>query len=97
MFSILLLVTGVAPIAAPIVGAQVMRLTSWRGMFVLLAGVAALIAVSVWIWLLESLPSDRRRRGGLADTAGAFRQLAGDRIFVGFALSAALSFAARFS
>jgi DHA1 family bicyclomycin/chloramphenicol resistance-like MFS transporter len=97
MFSILLLVTGVAPILAPVLGAQVMRLTSWRGIFLLLAAVAALLAVSVWLWLPESLPRARRRLGGLADTGRAFRQLAGNRVFMGYALSAAFSFAGLFS
>src|SRR3954462_8792035 len=47
IFSSLMLVTGLAPILAPVVGAQVLTFTSWRGIFVVLAALAALIAVMV--------------------------------------------------
>src|SRR5215471_3075076 len=56
IFSLLMLVTGVAPIAAPVLGAQVLRFGSWRWVFLLLGVIGLLIAAGVAAWLPESLP-----------------------------------------
>src|SRR3954453_10833471 len=56
LFSSLMLVTGLAPILAPVVGGQVLTFASWRGIFVVLAVVSALIAVLVVVGLEETLP-----------------------------------------
>ena len=37
LFSRLMLVLGVAPVLAPTIGGEVLRFTSWRGVFVVLA------------------------------------------------------------
>jgi DHA1 family bicyclomycin/chloramphenicol resistance-like MFS transporter len=56
-----------------------------------------LIGVAVAIRLHETLPTERRRAGGLRDTGSAFRELFADRVFVGYALSASLAFATIFT
>lgn len=96
-FSYLMLVTGMAPILAPIVGAQLLRLTSWRGLFVTLAllGFALLLAAAAG--LDETLPASRRRSASLSDTARTFAGLAGDRSFLGYALVIGFSFGEMFS
>src|SRR3954449_651048 len=65
LFSSLMLVTGLAPILAPLAGAQVLAVTSWRGIFVVLAILAALITLLVALGLRETLPPDRRSSQGL--------------------------------
>jgi DHA1 family bicyclomycin/chloramphenicol resistance-like MFS transporter len=45
----------------------------------------------------ESLPPERRQSGELRTTLATFRRLLTDRLFVGYALSCGLSFAAMFS
>ncbi|WP_156038377.1 MFS transporter, partial [Actinoalloteichus caeruleus] len=37
-FSMLMLVTGAAPVLAPLIGSQLLLITSWQGVFVVLAG-----------------------------------------------------------
>src|SRR4051794_25988236 len=44
LFSSLMLITGLAPILAPVAGGQLLALTSWNGIFVTLAIVSALLA-----------------------------------------------------
>jgi MFS transporter, DHA1 family, multidrug resistance protein len=46
-----MLVTGLAPILAPLAGAQVLNVTSWRGIFIVLAGLSTLIAALVAVGL----------------------------------------------
>jgi len=82
----LILVIGLAPIVAPVVGGQLLRFTSWRGVFVALSLVGlALTAVSARL-LPETLPRERRRAAGLGGTARTFALLLRDRRFVGFVL-----------
>jgi DHA1 family bicyclomycin/chloramphenicol resistance-like MFS transporter len=95
LFSILMLVTGLVPILAPIVGGQLLEVTSWRGLFVILAAVDALILVGTIFWLPETLPAERRRAGGEAVTA--FGELVRDRLFLAYAIVLALGFAQMFS
>jgi DHA1 family bicyclomycin/chloramphenicol resistance-like MFS transporter len=97
LFSSLMLVTGLAPILAPLAGTQVLAITSWRGIFVTLAVLAALIAVAVTFALAETLPPERRSRRGLRRTLGTMRALLRDRWFVGHALAGGMAFGALFA
>ncbi len=97
MFSSLLMVMGLAPILAPLAGAQVLTVTSWRGVFVVLAVLSALIAALVAVGLGETLPPERRSDEGLGHTLGTMRALLRDRWFVGHALAGALGFGALFA
>src|SRR3954470_3816550 len=51
LFSTLMLVTGLAPILAPLAGGQVLAIASWRWIFVTLAIVAAVIAAGAALGL----------------------------------------------
>lgn len=96
-FAMLMLVNGAAPVLAPILGAQLLNWTSWRGIFLILAAIGIIMLASVWLWLPETLPRDRRARGGLPQTLAAFRDLLRDRRFVGLALSQGFMYAAMFA
>jgi DHA1 family bicyclomycin/chloramphenicol resistance-like MFS transporter len=96
-FASLMLVMGAAPIFAPVLGAQLLRVTSWRGVFVVLAvaGVALLAATSSK--LPETLPPDCRIGGGLRPTLRIFAMLLRDRRFVLPTLAGGAGFAAMFA
>jgi len=96
-FSRLILIMGLAPILAPVIGAQVLRFTSWHGIFLTLAFVAALLWLGAAIGLPETLPVARRSSGGLLGTLATFRELLADTRFIGYALSGGLAFGAMFA
>ena len=96
-FAMLMLVNGLAPILAPVVGAQLLHVTDWRGVFVVLAAAGLLLLAVVAVALPETLPPERRHGGGLAATRRAFSDLLSDRRFVGYVLSCGLVFAAMFA
>lgn len=83
LLAALMLVTGVVPLLAPVLGGQLLTVMSWRGIFFMLAGLGALIAATSWRRAPETLPPGARRPGGLMPTLRTFRMLLGDR---GFAL-----------
>ena len=83
-FAILMAVNGLAPILSPIIGGQVLSLTSWRGVFVLLT-VIGLLLFSQSVKFRESLAIELRAK----DIAGGlkyFPHLLTNRYFVGHCL-----------
>jgi MFS transporter, DHA1 family, multidrug resistance protein len=94
MFALLMLIGGLAPILAPLVGAQLLHVTDWRGIFLVLAGIGALLLLGAWTTLRETLAPENRHRGGLVSTLHVFRGLVHDGPFMGYTLSAGLTFAA---
>jgi MFS transporter, DHA1 family, multidrug resistance protein len=97
IFSLLMLVTGVAPIAAPLLGAQILRFGPWRWVFLVLGAVGVLLAIGVVLWLPESLPPALRRSGGPREAARVFRALTASRSFMGYALTLAFTFTMLFA
>ncbi|GLY82347.1 multidrug effflux MFS transporter [Actinoallomurus iriomotensis] len=95
-FSLLMLVNGIAPVAAPVIGAQVLRFTDWRGVFGVLALLGLLMTVSM-LGLRETLPAEQRHTGGLRAAVRTFGELCADRIFMGYALAGGFAFAAMFA
>jgi DHA1 family bicyclomycin/chloramphenicol resistance-like MFS transporter len=96
-FSRLILIFGIAPILAPVLGAQILRFTSWHGIFLALAVVTALLWLGAARALPETLPVERRRSGSFGDTVQTFRRLAADTPFLGYAVSGGLGFGAMFA
>ncbi|HEY7605025.1 MAG TPA: multidrug effflux MFS transporter [Gaiellaceae bacterium] len=94
LYSILMVVIGVVPILAPILGGAFLHVTSWRGLFVILAAVDAAIVVATARWLPETLSPERRQRAG---SVAGFRELLGDRFFIAYAVVMGLAFASMFS
>jgi len=96
-FSRLLLVAGLAPVLAPILGGQLSRIMSWRGIFGVLAGFGAVLLLAGWLGLKETLPPERRVIGGFRHTLQGYNTLLHDRFFVGCALSSGLAGATMFA
>ncbi|GAB2949739.1 multidrug effflux MFS transporter [Nonomuraea fastidiosa] len=96
IFATLMLVSGLAPILAPIAGAQLLAFTSWRGVFVALSIMGLVLLLAVLAGVRETLPAERRESGGLKHTLRTFWQLLRDRRFMGFALTGGLAFGAMF-
>jgi DHA1 family bicyclomycin/chloramphenicol resistance-like MFS transporter len=96
-FSTLMLISGVAPIVAPVIGGQILRLTDWRGVFVVCTAIGVLLTAVVWRSLGETLPPQDRHSGELAGTFGAFRRLLADRAFTGYVAAGSFAFAALFT
>jgi DHA1 family bicyclomycin/chloramphenicol resistance-like MFS transporter len=96
-FSTLMLISGVAPIVAPLIGGQVLRVTDWRGVFVVLTVIGVLIGVLVWTRLPETLEPAQRHGGGVGEALRAMRGLLADRAFAGYMLTGGFAFAALFA
>lgn len=87
VFSSLMLVVGLAPILAPILGGQLLAVAGWRAMFWVLTVIGLAAALAVWLGLEESLPVERRTDAGVGGMLRAWGALLRDRAFVAFTLS----------
>ncbi|GAA3396245.1 multidrug effflux MFS transporter [Streptomyces roseoviridis] len=96
-FSTLMLISGAAPIVAPLIGGQILRITDWRGVFHVLTGVGVVLTLVVWRFLHETLPPERRHAGGVREALRTMRGLLADRVFTGYMLAGGLAFAALFA
>ncbi|MEU1516854.1 multidrug effflux MFS transporter [Streptomyces sp. NPDC005811] len=96
-FSTLMLISGVAPVVAPLIGAQILRVTDWRGVFALLTVVGLALAALVWARLPETLEPAGRHAGGVGEALRSMRGLLADASFTGYMLTGGFAFAALFA
>ncbi|MFT9850079.1 multidrug effflux MFS transporter [Aneurinibacillus sp. REN35] len=96
-FSLLMLVNGAAPILAPVIGGQLLRIVSWPGIFIVLSVIGMVMFAAVRFGLPETLPAERRSEAGILPTLTVFAKLLRNRTFMGYALSQGLVVAAMFA
>ena len=97
LFSLLMLVTGVAPVLAPLLGGQLIKLTSWRGIFGILVAIGLVLLVAALTSLPETHETERQPGVRPMSTLATFGILLRDRAFVGYALAGALVYGALFA
>ncbi len=93
-FSLLMQMNGLAPMIAPVIGGQLLRFTSWHGVFAAIALSGMVMFAGSLFGLGETLPVSQRQHGGLSASLNDFRDLLMDRRFVGYALSCGFAFTA---
>ena len=96
VFSQLMLVMGLAPILAPMLGGLLVSVSRWQSIFLVLSLFSALCLVAVYLGLGESMPAHLPRQ----PLSGALRQygrLLRDRAFVGHALTGGIAIAGMFA
>ena len=91
------LISGLAPILAPILGSWMVTVMSWRGIFWGLALYGAVIIALVLRFTVETRPPAERTRGGIGPLLASYRTVVSDRIFLGALLVASFGFAGLFS
>jgi DHA1 family bicyclomycin/chloramphenicol resistance-like MFS transporter len=97
VFSSLMLVMGVAPILAPLLGGWIVNHLGWQAVFKLLAGFGSLCFLGAVFLLPESLPPHRRQTHSIAATLHLYRRLFSHRIFIVHTLTVSLACAALFA
>ena len=96
VFSQLMLVMGLAPILAPMLGGVLVNTAGWQSIFLVLTGFSALAGLAVALGLPESMPAHLPRQ----PLSGALRQygrLLKDPVYLGHALTGGIAIAGMFS
>ncbi len=97
IFSFLMLVMGIAPIVAPLVGSLVLSLSSWRTIFIALALFGAVMGLWVWRALSESRSEAVRQQALSENPLRAYGALLQKPRLIGYVLVGALSGACLFT
>ncbi|MBI1246054.1 MAG: Bcr/CflA family multidrug efflux MFS transporter [Alphaproteobacteria bacterium] len=96
VLSLMMLVMGVAPMLAPIVGSQILKIADWRMIFVVLATLA-LVPLVPLVRQPETLPPERRRSVAFASVASAYIRLLSDKRYLGYVAAGAGMLGAMFA
>lgn len=97
MLSFLMLVMGLAPILAPMLGGQLVVAFGWHAVFWVLVGAGTLCLLAVAQTLPESLPAEHRQRHGAGAVLKVYGALLRDRAFLAHALAGSLVMAGMFA
>ena len=93
MLSMLMLVMGLAPILAPLVGGQMLQYLGWRSIFWAYVIYGSILLVVVSVGLEESLPHTRRTRQPLSAVMNTYGRLLADWRYMGYVLAGGFTFA----
>ncbi len=92
LFQVMMIIGGLAPVLAPSVGAGVVALAGWRAVFVVLAVLSTVSLVGVLRCIDESLPVERRRRGGFVELLRTMGNVLSNRTYLGYTLMSGFIF-----
>jgi MFS transporter, DHA1 family, multidrug resistance protein len=95
VFSLLMLVMGVAPILAPLIGGYVALFWGWRAIFLIVTIFSAFCLFAVYKFLPETKEPNPNVR--LGKTVGIYQNILRDREFLGFTLAGGLAQAGMFA
>lgn len=96
IYSMLMLVMGVAPILAPIAGGYVTKFFSWRAIFDILAALSFISLICTYLFLPETHPNKSTEKKKKFQIQG-YWDLFKDRQFMSYSMSSALMRAAMFA
>lgn len=97
VFSLLILVMGLAPILAPTIGGSILLFAGWRAIFLALSAFGAVCFVVAWAHLAETLPRELRQRRNIAGVFRTYGRVITTRRFLRPAMTSALIMAGMFA
>jgi DHA1 family bicyclomycin/chloramphenicol resistance-like MFS transporter len=96
VFSQLMLVTGLAPILAPLAGGVMVGLWGWQSIFLALSIFSVMAAIAVAVGLPETFPVHQPRQP-LSGSLRRYASLLSDRVYLGYALTGGISIGGMFA
>ncbi|MDP1616372.1 multidrug effflux MFS transporter [Phenylobacterium sp.] len=97
MLSLLMLIMGIAPIVAPLLGGLILQVAGWRAIFWVLVAFALIVGAFALFRLEESRSEATAAQARAENPFAAFRALLRQRRLVGYALAGALNGATLFT
>jgi DHA1 family bicyclomycin/chloramphenicol resistance-like MFS transporter len=96
-FATLTAISGAAPVLAPLLGGALLTFTDWRGLFVALGVIGALLLLTAALYVPETHPLAERTTGGLGNDLRGIGAALGNGPFMVFALTLGLASAGFFA
>ncbi|PJG84034.1 multidrug effflux MFS transporter [Caviibacterium pharyngocola] len=95
-FGLLMTVNGIAPIVSPVLGSLLLEYMSWRGIFIFLTALGAVLFI-ICLRLKESLAAEKRLQTGVLAGFKVFGPIFRNKIFMQFVLMQSFSTAGMFA
>lgn len=84
-FSMLMVVNGIAPIAAPVFGGAILKFSGWQSIFLILTGIGAILLICI-LFFHETLSKERRFNGSIWQTFQGYVPLIKNKQFLSLVL-----------
>lgn len=97
IFSILMLIVGVAPILAPTIGGWVLTVSTWRTIFYFLTAFSFILILSVFFYLPESKNPNRAKSLKIQDVMKDYRDVLQEKTFLFYAFGSSIAMAGMFA
>ncbi|WOE32896.1 MULTISPECIES: multidrug effflux MFS transporter [unclassified Acinetobacter] len=95
-FASMMIVMGLAPILAPMLGALILNIFQWRDIFIFLSAVGIFCLLSVHFFFTETLPAERRLKLNFKQVLALYAAILKDKSFLNPMLAGSLTGAALF-
>lgn len=96
MMSTLMIIMAIAPIVGPLLGGQLIRISSWHSIFWLLTVIGALMFISLF-WLPETLPAEKRTSTSVGNAFKNYLFLLKHGVFMRFTLCVTFYYVAAYA
>lgn len=96
MLSTLVIISAIAPVIGPLLGGQIVTITSWRAVFWLLMALGSGMFIALW-WLPETLPGEKRLTTPLSSAFGNYASLLQNRAFMRYTLCVSFFYVAAYA
>lgn len=97
IFSILMLIVGVAPILAPSIGGWVLSVSGWRSIFYVLTGIGGLLIAAVWFYLPESHKEMSTKPLNFKNSIADYKVVFFNKSFLFYAFAGSIAMAGMFA
>ncbi len=97
VFSLIVLVLGVSPVLAPLIGAQILAFFEWQVVFWVVTAAGAIGLIGTVFRLPETHRAENVRSLAPGKVAGSYYHVLRDREFLGYALTGAMGMAGMFA
>lgn len=96
MLSTLVIIMAIAPIAGPLIGGALLKISSWHAIFWLLAAIGVLMFFAIFK-LPETLPQEKRATGSVLSSFTNYGKLFGNKTFMLYTLSVTFFYVAAYA
>nr|WP_296773917.1 multidrug effflux MFS transporter [Rhodococcus sp. (in: high G+C Gram-positive bacteria)] len=97
LFGLMMIIGGVAPVIAPLIGGAVVDSIGWRGVFWIITALTAVMLVCAISFVPESLAREDRRDGGLSDMIEGIGTVVRNPRYVAYTLTFTFAFSVMFA
>lgn len=97
LFGLMMIIGGVAPVIAPLIGGVVVDSIGWRGVFWIITGLTAVMLVCAVAFVPETLARADRRDGGLSEMLRGMGSVVRNPRYVAFTLTFTFAFSVMFA